>query len=501
MDKLRPILQREFGDFVPVHSFEAGIPVYLARLVVEILEPQELSHFALYMLHAIALDVNTRLRIAALLGVEDRDLATPGAELLSIGFIEHGLPSIDGSRSIIITAKGRQSLSEQGPPPVPQRKNCRLHFNAVTWTPISLEKETWSVERMGKEGLFLLPMKQHERLTLGDFTEDDVATALSDNPDFQKSEVTALLELRKVEKQYIAPVTVVVLQHQHTGEQQLVIYRNYIQLRPESIELQRLFESGSFKLPTDVNTFKERGLDLPISLDTTTKEVTQQLVHAEYVISDLETELVIQEETQKEVQQTSPQELEGQLERIQQLKDEIRIKRQEGEELRQRLRENQVEFLQTEQHRGVLERALCDAKEEVIIISPWMNRRACNDDLCRLMANAVARGVCIRIGYGMGRERDADEAARNRSNTQQVKNTLNRLLPPALSHLLEMRETSGTHQKILICDRTFAVTGSFNWLSYVGKQDEGYRNETGTLFYAKQQVMDLAAIALKAFSS
>jgi phosphatidylserine/phosphatidylglycerophosphate/cardiolipin synthase-like enzyme len=64
-----------------------------------------------------------------------------------------------------------------------------------------------------------------------------------------------------------------------------------------------------------------------------------------------------------------------------------------------------------------------------------------------------------------------------------------------------MRETRGTHQKILICDRTFAVTGSFNWLSYAGEQDEGYRNETGTLFRHIDQINALATIALQALSS
>jgi len=185
---------------------------------------------------------------------------------------------------------------------------------------------------------------------------------------------------------------------------------------------------------------------------------------------------------------------------VQRLNEELRVKVEEGEQLRQQLRLYHVEFLRTEQHRGVLEQALREARKEIIIISPWMNRRACNDDLCRLIGDAVARGVLVRIGYGMGRERHQAEAGRNRANVQSVKYAIERYIPNSAAPLLDMRQTSGTHQKILVCDRKFAVTGSFNWLSYAGEQDEGYRNETGTLFRHGDQVMELANIALQSLS-
>jgi len=35
-----------------------------------------------------------------------------------------------------------------------------------------------------------------------------------------------------------------------------------------------------------------------------------------------------------------------------------------------------------------------------------------------------------------------------------------------------------THEKFIICDNRFCVFGSFNWLSYRGERDRGYRRET-----------------------
>jgi len=130
-----------------------------------------------------------------------------------------------------------------------------------------------------------------------------------------------------------------------------------------------------------------------------------------------------------------------------------------------------------------------------------MGRRACNDSLCRLVGDAVARGVRIRIGYGIGNEQNPRDAERNRNNMCQVKNAFERAITKGSKNLLEMRATSGTHQKILIGDRKFVVAGSFNWLSYVGERDEGYRDETSVLLRQPEVVNKLATIALHAFPS
>ncbi len=499
MHELLPILRSEFPEFDALQVFEAGIPAYAVRLALEVLEPQKLTSFQSYMLHAIALGVNTRGTIAHLLGVDDRDLVSPGASLLKLGCIQQDLPNAEGVRPILLTDRGRQALEDGGAPPAPKLKVCKLHFNALTWTPIPLEDTTWSVEQMYKEGLFILPTKERERPTLGDFSEKEVAAALSGAAAFKDNVVIALLELKKVDLQYIAPVTVVLLHHRETGEERLAVYRNGVQQRLDSEALQRAFDQGTFTLPADATSLSERGLDVPIALPPHVAQASQDLVQNEYAMQNLQAEI-----TEYEVRRTTSQndrERRALEERVQQLKEELRQKRTENEGLREQLRQNQVEFLRTEQHRPWLMRALREAQEEVVIISPWMNRRACDDELCALIGSAIVRGVRIRIGYGFGKARSAAEADRNHSNVSQVKSALRHHIPPSHEKLLEMKETSGTHQKILVCDKTFAISSSFNWLSYAGQQDEGYRNETGTVFRHLDQVDELARIALQTWSS
>jgi len=499
VDKLLSVVPRDFPGYEVTHVFEAGIPVYFTRLQGEALEQQELTSFEIYFLHAVALEVNTREEIAWLLGVDDRDLVAPGASLLKREYITQGQPTPTARRPISLTEKGRAALGDQKAPPVPVRTWAQLHFNALTWTPGPLEDKTWSVEHMEKEGLFILPEQQHERPTLGDFTVKDVATALQDVPFFQDRQLIALLELKRMVKEYIAPVTVALLQQASTQEQRFVVYRKGMLQRAESAVLQRLFETEHFLLPDDALALAGSPLAIPRSLPPVVAQVAQDLTVNELALRTLQTDLADSRERRGTTQdRREREELED---RILRLEGELRTRGEESERLRVQLQRNQGTFLRTEDHRAVLERALREAREEIIIISPWMNRRTCDDDLCDLVAQALKRGVRIRIGYGIT-ERVGDlDAGRNRTNAQKVIRAIATAVdlhtPPERARLLDIQRTGDTHQKILVCDRSFGVLGSFNWLSYRGERDREYRNETSILLRDPASVTELAQIALR----
>ncbi len=107
------------------------------------------------------------------------------------------------------------------------------------------------------------------------------------------------------------------------------------------------------------------------------------------------------------------------------------------------------------------------------------------------------------IGYGMGHERYPAETNRNKRNVDEVKFAIKKRIRDTdpTPFLRDIVETTGTHQKILVCDRQFAITGSFNWLSYTGKQNEGYRQELSVLFRYIDQVNELANIGIQVWKS
>ena len=117
-------------------------------------------------------------------------------------------------------------------------------------------------------------------------------------------------------------------------------------------------------------------------------------------------------------------------------------------------------------------KALQEAREQIIIYSPWINEQVVDDDFLTLLENRVQQGVHILIGYGIGRNEKKEE----------------RPLPPELQQRLHAIQTAegtpgiiaewlgNSHAKELVIDRRVHFNGSHNWLSYRG--DRLPRGET-----------------------
>src|SRR5260370_330257 len=216
----------------------------------------------------------------------------------------------------------------------------------------------------------------------------------------------------------IARFSVALLHQASTQEQRFVVYRKGMLLRAESAVLQRLFETQHCLLPDDALTLAGSPLAIPRSLPPVVAQVAQDLTDNELALRTLQTDLADSRARRGTTQDR--REREALDDRILQLEGELRARGEESARLRAQLQQNQGTFLRTEDHRAVLERALREAREEIIIICPWMNRRTCDDDLCDLVAHALKRGVRIRIGYGITERVGDADAGRNRANAQKV---------------------------------------------------------------------------------
>lgn len=504
MSKLIAMLRHDFPDYESLDVFEAAIPAYFIQMVLEVLEKRELKTFQNYILHLVALGINSPEQIAYYLGVDSDTLISSLADLLKSHYVEQSdpLPGRE-ERLLLLTDEGRKALEKQGPPPVPTRKTGRFYFNALSWETVSSKEEILYPDQVEKEGLFILPRKEEERPTLGTFTEQAVKSVLKDEPAFAEHTIVALLKLKDVRPRYFGPVTVVVLRHRTTHEKTVAVYRNNVQQRPETEALQRLFEAKKFQIPSSAVPLRQEEPDLylPSSLPQPVVEEILNVIKNERARQ----EITIQVE-ENNIRKSATQDARERKEleqKLLQLQAELQSKDKDITVLHEQLRQREVEFIRTEQHRGWLLRALREAKQELIIISPWINPGACDDQFCELYARALARGVRMCIGYGLGHERDPGEANRQKHNVDRVKSAIKKRLrnTDSTAFQRDIVETTGTHQKILVCDRQFAITGSFNWLSYRGKLKEGYSQELSVLFRYIDQVNELADIAIQVWKT
>lgn len=132
-----------------------------------------------------------------------------------------------------------------------------------------------------------------------------------------------------------------------------------------------------------------------------------------------------------------------------------------------------TEVLPMAEHRPRLLQALRDAKQRVIIVSPWLTRKAVNTELREEIGHALARGVRVIIGYGFSPDADPEE--------ERTLDRLDQLKRQRGGQNLLLERVGDSHAKVVVCDETYVITTSFNWLSFAGRSDWGNRVEFGTL--------------------
>jgi hypothetical protein len=159
------------------------------------------------------------------------------------------------------------------------------------------------------------------------------------------------------------------------------------------------------------------------------------------------------------------------------LREELERERQEKKLLEEKLSQLKVYRLNTFQCRDLLKETLRDVKERLVIVSAFLSDSVVDKAFLSSLEAALNRGVKVWIAFGMGDEdgRDARKPDSHRAEGE-LKELRKRF--KGSFKLMDCGKTRHkTHEKILIRDSDFVVTGSFNWLSYRGERGHGYRRE------------------------
>jgi hypothetical protein len=145
-----------------------------------------------------------------------------------------------------------------------------------------------------------------------------------------------------------------------------------------------------------------------------------------------------------------------------------------------------IEVLEMHQHRPKLIEALIIAKQEIILISPWMTPTAVDDEIMQTIGKALSKGVNVLIGYGFGKREDTKEYKLKQEDrvTEALRNVAR-----GKKGQLRLFRFDDLHSKVLICDESFMIITSFNWLSFKGDPTYGSRQEHGTLIRARSELL------------
>lgn len=150
-------------------------------------------------------------------------------------------------------------------------------------------------------------------------------------------------------------------------------------------------------------------------------------------------------------------------------------------------------ILRTLELRDAIRQAFEDAENILHIISPWLNQGAIDADMTTWITNALEQKPSLRlvIGYGIDqlpdKPRDPKDARAHRALHHLEK------ISARHGHRIELREIGNTHEKIIVVDDNYAYIGSFNWLSFNPKFENGpgIRNEIGYRITAPHDIQEL----------
>ena len=196
---------------------------------------------------------------------------------------------------------------------------------------------------------------------------------------------------------------------------------------------------------------------------------TSRSMELDKEIEQLKTQLIEYTSQEEEVDD----EIRGQITEI-----ESQIEERENE------RSGATRVLSTYDHRPLLLKALNEACDTIVIISPWIKRGGLNREILNLIKKAVNRGVRVVIGYGISEENSSDKWILKELET--IKNCRSK-------GKLEVYPLNNTHEKVLLMDNQFLVVTSFNWLSFSGDPKKGFRQETGIYTEATEVICSMKA--------
>ena len=475
--------KRRFPDYEAEVAYPIGWPVYAVRLALTVLVADEISTVARFILRLAGVQPMEPAELGRLLGLPDKFVAGAAAELL-----QKELAVQRPDLKLAITAQGRQSLAAAGRAWSPQRKYVTAPFCPITRRILDIGTDDLLYpDAAEKNGLFVIPASS-DKPRLSELQVEDIREyARRSEEDIKPEEITEVAEIRRQDARlrYRYDITVVKLTAPGRNSPTFAAYSGREYLAEETLALQRLAEEPGINLTPE--EFAET-LSEPWSQSRSATRDEGNLLStindADRAVGKVDADISAIQDEQDELQDGSEkEELARRLEQLEIDKSEQALRLAEAERMLSEQTGGATRLIKTEEHRPLLLEAIDKAQSELTLVSAWIGPDAFDRELCHKLRQAMARGVQVRIAWGLGTRQRSPEADRNLAKGNTALNALKHgVSKDLLSNLTDKR--TETHEKFIICDNQFCVSGSFNWLSYRGEIDRGYRRETS--FYSER---------------
>lgn len=448
---------------------EAGLPVYVLKLRILVLERKALSPIEEAVLKAVRAGLDEPGAIFEFLGLPRTVLTPVLAGLNTAELINYSRGAADADAKVTLAAKGRLALAEAATV-TPQERVVSVCFDALTKKLLLIAPEQLDRSRdMRALGFFEVPTGTTKRPEVEDIPLQDFDKVL------QRQSVSAeptgtLLAVRRIERRELHYMRCVML-----------FYKSNAQ--PPEVEVAFWREDG----PAMEHEVRFQAIDGP-DLVGARLLMTQAADSPEIALPEFAA-TVTRAEKPAPVIPTPPD---------QTVLPSVPVATSPSPAELLVLDTETMQTLLCHEHPPYLKKALLSAKRRLVIVSPWIRDSVIDWPFIASLEALLRSGVNVYIGYGI--EKADGNGKRNAAKDKPD------ISPRAEADLQKLAaryknfnfvHVGNTHRKSLVCDDQFAVVTSFNWLSYKGDSQGSPRDERGIIFRKKHHVERLLAEELE----
>lgn len=446
-----------------------GLPVFRITAVTTCLGRKELTPIDEFILRALAAGMNTVANVAGLLGLDPVVVESSLAELLRAEYIRTTF-STSHEFTIELTAKGSQVAKDQEVV-APMEQTIVFTIDGLTRKPRLYPTQSLYRPRdlrdAGIPEVRAFPSRPPE---LEDIDLKDVISIVrldagrADSP----RQLLRINSLERRDRLYLEAIALAyradtggALQASFAIDGRLSIEHEQAFARNKGLEKMKLF-SGLLDKSVGPALDKVLGQDLAAKLN----EVSKELKDAEKLHQEARDVRARLTPRANQVDATTTKAAQEQLVAVD-----------------AKMAALPVRPLAVYEHAPLLKRALAEAEQRLLIISPWIRRGVVGAGFMKALRQCLGRGVSVFLGYGIG-EDDRDEAPWDRDARRELEELARH------SKLFRLERLGDTHAKVLIKDSEFFVITSFNWLSFRGDPNHTFREEWGTYVGVREMVDD-----------
>jgi PLD-like domain len=462
-----------------VGAQEVGIAVFLMDLRVIVLDPKEIPPIDEFLLRSIGLQVEQPPELATFLGLDERTVENRLVELRRAELIEIAAGRSKEDVRCRLTIKGKSATDSLQRAELKEITIPRVVFHGFLRRPVMYPEEQLlrpkELRDFGFGEIVPIPARypRPEEIKLEELSQVIRQQWQQKRKGKPPELVTVRSILRDVRTMYIPAV---LLQYELLGKKKQVQVAFAVNGLLEE-EYARAF--AGCKGP-------ERIPELLAADYKTTAELAHELLKPHIVrklgpLADVD-ELVEQLQVIDENVATKEGQLEAQSrpDTKQVLREELERERTGKAELEKKLTDRKVSRLRVFDCKHLLATTLRDVKERLVIVSAFLSSAVVDREFLLSLESALARGVKVWIAYGMGpqkgRHAERDVSRENSAEWKEAERGLKELRKKHEGSL-QLLYPGFTHEKILIRDKSFVASGSFNWLSYKGERGRQKRYE------------------------